>query len=130
MKLTSISTRYRPLRIGFLVDVDDIKGVSSSAGINTLLWGGIYNPIIPVLPDDDTQAKELISIFGVDVLKAVQPSEQIENVVNQYPYLKEIDGEFCELFHKNGNINRKELRFLDSLNIVDFYWHRDIKHPA
>ena len=128
MKLTNISTDYRPLRIGFLVDADDIKGVSSSAGVNTLLWGGIYNPIIPVLPDDDTQAKELISIFEVDILKAVQPSEQIESVVNQYPYLREIDGRFDELFYESGRRNKKELRFLDSLNIVDFYWHRDIKH--
>ena len=108
MKLTHISIKYRPLKIGFLVDVDDIESVLSSAGVNTLLWGGIYNPIIPVLPDDDTQAKELINIFGVDILKAVRPSEQIKSVVNQYPYLREIDGSFDELFYQNGNIKHEK----------------------
>jgi hypothetical protein len=48
------SLRLRPTRIGFLVRPDDLVGIRQVMQVCTCLWGGIYNPIIPVcatLPD-------------------------------------------------------------------------------
>ncbi|BBN58861.1 hypothetical protein [Hydrogenovibrio marinus] len=40
--------RLRPTRIGFLVNPSDKKSLRQIMRLNACLWGGIYNPIIPV----------------------------------------------------------------------------------
>jgi hypothetical protein len=40
--------RLRPTRIGFLVRPSDLASVRSIMRVCTCLWGGAYNPIIPV----------------------------------------------------------------------------------
>ncbi len=54
MTTLSASLRLRPTRIGFLVRPDDMAAVRQIMQVCTCLWGGVYNPIIPVcttLPD-------------------------------------------------------------------------------
>ena len=43
-----VDIRLRPIRFGFLVRPDDAENVLEIFRINTCLWGGIFNPIIPV----------------------------------------------------------------------------------
>ncbi len=43
----TVSVRVRPLRIGYLVHPNDTKGVFRAIELNSFLWGGSYNPIIP-----------------------------------------------------------------------------------
>ncbi len=43
----TITIRVRPLRVGFLVDPADRIGVYRAIELNSFLWGGSYNPIIP-----------------------------------------------------------------------------------
>jgi hypothetical protein len=47
MQQLDISLRLRPIRFGFLVDPNDQKSLLEIFQINTCLWGGQYNPIIP-----------------------------------------------------------------------------------
>ena len=42
-----VDIRLRPIRFGFLVRPDDKEKVLEIFRINTCLWGGIFNPIIP-----------------------------------------------------------------------------------
>jgi len=51
MSTINLSVKYRPIKIGFLVEYGDIDALVRTAGMNNLLWGGIYNPIIPVSKD-------------------------------------------------------------------------------
>jgi len=44
----SASLRLRPVRIAFLVNPRDFTAVRKCIRLNTCLWGGWYNPIIPV----------------------------------------------------------------------------------
>ena len=44
----NVSIRVRPLRVAFLVDPRDPKGLRCAIELSTFLWGGTYNPIIPV----------------------------------------------------------------------------------
>ncbi len=44
----SVTIRVRPLRFAFLVDPADSKGLYRAIELSTVLWGGSYNPIIPV----------------------------------------------------------------------------------
>jgi hypothetical protein len=48
MTTLSASVRLRPTRIGFLARPDDMAAVRKVMQVCTCLWGGIYNPIIPV----------------------------------------------------------------------------------
>lgn len=43
----SINLRLRPIRLAFLIRPDDQKHTLEVFRINTCLWGGKYNPIIP-----------------------------------------------------------------------------------
>ncbi|MCG9126296.1 hypothetical protein JT359_01725 [Candidatus Poribacteria bacterium] len=43
-----VDIRLRPIRFGFLVRPDDAKNILEIFRINTCLWGGMFNPIIPI----------------------------------------------------------------------------------
>ena len=43
-----VDIRLRPIRFGFLVRPDDAENILEIFRINTCLWGGIFNPIIPM----------------------------------------------------------------------------------
>jgi hypothetical protein len=43
----NLTLRLRPIRFGFVVRPDDTKHVDEIFRINTCLWGGKFNPIIP-----------------------------------------------------------------------------------
>lgn len=47
MSTVTLSLRLRPIRFAFLVRPDDAKRTLEIFCINTCLWGGKYNPIIP-----------------------------------------------------------------------------------
>jgi hypothetical protein len=48
MPLGSVNITLRPLRLAFLVDPADTSGVMEAIELNTFLWGGMFNPIVPV----------------------------------------------------------------------------------
>ena len=43
-----VDIRLRPIRFGFLVRPEDAENVLEIFRINTCLWGGMFNPIIPM----------------------------------------------------------------------------------
>lgn len=47
MSTISVNLRLRPIRFAFLVRPDNQKHILEAFRINTCLWGGRYNPIIP-----------------------------------------------------------------------------------
>ncbi len=44
----TIDIRLRPVKLAFLIEPTDKKAIFEAIQINSFLWGGIYNPIIPV----------------------------------------------------------------------------------
>jgi hypothetical protein len=47
MAFGNVRLRLRPLRIAFLVDPSDRDGLRNAIELNSVLWGGMFNPIIP-----------------------------------------------------------------------------------
>jgi hypothetical protein len=45
----SVNVKLRPIKIAFLVDPTKKKAILETIKVNSFLWGGTYNPIIPVL---------------------------------------------------------------------------------
>ena len=43
----TVKTKLRPIKLAFLVNPEDRVSLQQAIEINTFLWGGVYNPIIP-----------------------------------------------------------------------------------
>ena len=72
MTKLSANLRLRPIRIGFLVDPSDLSSLREVMRLSCCLWGGIYNPIIPVcasLPDAWTRPIPEIAPSSVRLTK-------------------------------------------------------------
>lgn len=76
---------YRPVRVGWVVGLREIAQLATAASWNTCLWGGRFNPIIPL--HDRDLADKLIQAFGVDVLIPVIPSDAATAFIATYPHL-------------------------------------------
>lgn len=126
MATLSIHAHYRPLRIGFLVEHGNIDQVLSSASLNTAIWGGIYNPIIPV-GGNGSLTDRLIRLFRVDVLYPVAETDILTGVFNSYPWLQWPHG-----FGKPALLEEREgksyLTVVDILPVIHDYWDREFKH--
>ncbi len=51
MQNLHVNSRVRPIRFGFLVRHDDQESLDEIFRVNTCLWGGMFNPIIPVFDE-------------------------------------------------------------------------------
>lgn len=129
MSFSGATIKYKPLRIGFLVRDGLIEDLVKAAGINSLLWGGIYNPIIPVsATGDNAFAKQLINLFSVDILYAVVQTPQILSLQNEYPFFRD-PGHYAErIFYEDWHTKKQILGFLDAKNIVDLFWMNEYKN--
>lgn len=67
MSELSAEIQLRPTRIGFLVRPNDLASVRKVMRASVCLWGGIYNPIIPVF---DTGPRRNGSRISTNVSRA------------------------------------------------------------
>ena len=81
----SINLRYRPVRIGWCVTRGDFAAFRHSARHSFSLWGGRFNPIIPI--DDPAEARALIDLFRVDCLHAATKSEAVTAFIESQAHL-------------------------------------------
>ena len=67
----SANIRLRPTRIGFLVQPTDLSSVRKIMRACACLWGGIYNPIIPVFrnPPREWRSKRFERVKGLAIAK-------------------------------------------------------------
>jgi hypothetical protein len=100
---------YRPVRIGWLVAERDLAQLTAAASLNTCLWGGRFNPIIPIA--DPGLSDKLISLFGVEVLLPVAQTDETKAFIDSYPHLH---------FHMWGNsiFNDTHCEFVDIRHAV------------
>ena len=125
--------RLRPTRIGFLVRPSDLAALQKVFQVCSCLWGGMYNPIIPVchrLPrawrsglrahcSGRQFATGYVRFFEPDVFVETEPGMAQSLGIHQgssglYPRVISLDN-----LVDGGNQNRPE--FSVGLNIVDVY---------
>ena len=76
MATLGVTVGYRPVRIGWCVRPGNLDDLRAALRLTHTLWGGRFNPIIPVgLPFD----RILVKAFAVDVLL---PATQITGLVD------------------------------------------------
>jgi len=127
MASINLSIKYRPVRIGFLVRDGSTDDLVKAAGINTLLWGGIYNPIIPVSTNSKF-AEQLINLFSVDVLFPTSHTKEIDDLIKKYPFLRTPAHYAENIFYEDWHTKKNIVGYLDSLNIVNYFWEKEFKH--
>jgi hypothetical protein len=73
--------------VGFLVRPGIVHDVVAATRLNTLLWGGRFNPIIAVA-DDPEPARRLIGDFRVDLLHPIAEDARLQALVEQHDFLR------------------------------------------
>lgn len=86
MDTLSLRITYRPLRIGWCVRHRNMDDVRRTLRRTHTLWGGRYNPIIPVGTDVD--GRGLVRSFGVDVLYPAAEVPELTEFAESFPYLR------------------------------------------
>ncbi|MBA7498109.1 hypothetical protein ES704_00844 [subsurface metagenome] len=126
MSTINLSVKYRPVKIGFLVESGDVNALVKAAGMNNLLWGGIHNPIIPV-SDDITFAEKIIKLFSVDVLCPTSHTTPIDNLMKKNKFLK-----LPNFYGKNIFLDKNEslIAYLDSYNVIYNIYESDFKNKT
>jgi len=85
METVSVRVFYRPVRIGWCLLSGDQQGLREAWRISHALWGGRFNPIIPV--DQPNLADRLVKAFRVDVIWPMSKGEQVERFVAERKHL-------------------------------------------
>jgi len=71
MESITIDQRLRPLRYAFMVNPGDASSALTAVSLNTVVWGGIYNPIVPTEPE--ATCVGLLTVFDPDYLVNLTP---------------------------------------------------------
>ena len=127
MSTSSVSISYRPVRIGFLIKDGNIEDFIKCCEINTLLWGGVYNPIIPV-GNNDYLTKQFIRLFSVDILLPISNDPKTKSLINEYPYLKNPHHLSENIFYEDWHTKKQVAAFIDVIHLIDYYWKEQFKH--
>ncbi len=77
MAYGTINVKLRPIKFAFLIDHRDKNALSESISINSFLWGGSFNPIIPVYNQSPR-------IWRENLGKGPNPKEIIEGYLDAY----------------------------------------------
>ena len=121
----NLKLRLRPIRFGFIVRPNDKENINKIFKINTCLWGGQYNPVIPYfnhLPDWWTRgnfrfdnAKQVINGY----LDFFEPDFIVETENGLSKSLGFSSGrviQFSDIFPKENNSHMEY-----GLNVIDLY---------
>ncbi|MFG1300710.1 hypothetical protein V5F49_13025 [Xanthobacter sp. V3C-3] len=85
MNTLSIKLRYRPLRIGWCVEVGDFGALRQAMRMSFVQWGGRYNPIVPI--GDKAHAETIMRLYRVDALHALSDSAAVRDFVAKQAHL-------------------------------------------
>jgi len=129
MGTKNLFINYRPVKIGFLIREGHIEDLVKAAGFNTLLWGGIHNPVIPVNDIGDF-ADDLINLFSVDVLYPVEQSEEINTLLKKNACLRSPSFFNSKIILEGWRGGKNSIGYLDIINLIDIYWEKEFKNTS
>jgi hypothetical protein len=80
----SVRVRYRPVKIGWCIRDDNWEDLGRSLRLTHVLWGGRFNPLIPV---GAACAEQLVRQFRTDILLDIADDAQIKSFIKKFEYL-------------------------------------------
>ena len=85
MGTLGVTVRYRPVRVGWCIRDGDKEALRRALSLTHALWGGNFNPIIPV--DDANLAEDLVRLYRVDALWPVTSDQVITDFIARFKHL-------------------------------------------
>jgi hypothetical protein len=86
MNPVNLRVSYRPVRVGWCVRLGNVEDVRRVLRWTHTVWGGRYNPIIPVGAGVD--GKKLVSRFRVDALYPAIDDPALKSFADSFPHLR------------------------------------------
>lgn len=99
-----IRQRLRPSRYAFVVNDGDLGAALQATSLNAALWGGIYNPIVPLTPSENPDG--LIKAFDPDLLVNLTGTELPADLAGRYQHRIVAP---ANLVRTDDRTNRREL---------------------
>ncbi len=130
MAATSTNISYRPIRVGLLVRIGEVEDIIQAAGVNSLLWGGRFNPLIPFSPSDTDRADRIANSYNVDFLYPVVPTKDITDYLEKRPILNEGGFHYHNLLYSDYPSEKKRLGYLSVLEAIIHQWSNEFKDKA
>jgi hypothetical protein len=127
MATNSVRLRYRPLRFGWCVRSGNSEDFRRVLRLTHTLWGGRYNPIIPV--GEDTPGSELVEAYQVDALYPAAADASLDRFIEQFPHLRWPGFGKPELFVQ-GMGGKTSALFLDIYHPVRKIFEQYVKDKA
>jgi hypothetical protein len=128
---------YRPVRIGWVIPDRDLVRLAKAAAWNCCLWGGRFNPVIPI--HEPTLADQMVKTFAADLLIPVDGTEATQAFIDRFPYLvhtrwRELiferrNCEFADIRHAARRIFRHQDKQVESELILPTWDQADPLHP-
>src|SRR5271166_2523963 len=106
----SLRVSYRPLRIGWCIEGENLDHFAKAVALSHVFWGGRFNPIIPC--SNRELAEALIRAFNVDVLYNVSGTAAVDNFIKEFPYIQWPDFH-PQLFVERGSGPERQPTMLD-----------------
>ncbi len=82
MKTIHVQQRVRPTRYAFIVNEGSLAASLQAASLNTALWGGLFNPIVPLTPVESRIG--LLKAFDADFLVNLTGTDLPSEVAARY----------------------------------------------
>jgi hypothetical protein len=106
--ILNLRISYRPVRVGWCVRMGDLEDVHRVLRWTHTLWGGRYNPIIPVHATVD--GAQLVRRFRVDALFPAANDQALIGFAESFPHLSWPDFRRpTEFFEESGSGKRAPL---------------------
>lgn len=86
MTTLNLHVTYRPLRIGWCIREGDIADLTRAVRLTHTLWGGRYNPLIPV-GEDLRLAHALVKLYRVDALYPIATDPVLDGFISELRHL-------------------------------------------
>ncbi len=84
MESIHVRQRLRPSRYAFVVNEGDLGAALQAASLNAVLWGGIYNPIVPLMPGENRDG--LLKAFDPDLLVNLTGADLPADLVGRHEH--------------------------------------------
>lgn len=128
MPIINLTAKYRPVRVGFLVRPDRVEDLVRAAELNALLWGGLFNPIIPVAAEgeDNSHRDQLMAAFRPDTFYEVAESAAIRAFVEKHPFLSDPGHLGERFFYEDWPSKKNAVAYLDVISLIRRIW-RDLR---
>ncbi|MFA5106763.1 MAG: hypothetical protein WC497_00365 [Patescibacteria group bacterium] len=128
MTFDDVRIEYRPLRLGFCVRDGHKQDIATAVKLNTILWGGIYNPLIPVGSKEGLD-HALVKLFQVDALIPISKTPEINKFLEKYSWARLPSSYNSELLLSEDSMNRKKkhVNVLDVSHILRKMWDTNFK---